>query len=105
MLLIEHRAWWPFLFDNLSQQPIQTRQPFRALAWRIDGTPDPIALLADDAPGMGLVTHVLVWEREPAPGEIPTAGLRPIAENSVAALFAVAREVSRSPLPALPPGR
>ncbi len=46
LLLIEHRAWWPFLFDNPSQQPIETREPFRALATRIDGSPDPIALLA-----------------------------------------------------------
>jgi hypothetical protein len=106
LLLIEHRAWWPFLFDNLSQQPIQARQPYRALAWRIDGARDPIALLADDVPEMRLITHVLVWEHKPTPGEIPTADLRPVAENSVAALFAVARDkVSRSPLPAPPPGR
>jgi hypothetical protein len=106
LLLIEHRAWWPFLFDNLSQQPIQGRQPYRALAWKIDGSPAPIALLADNAPELRLITHVLVWGRAPAPGEIPTAGLQPVAENSEAALFAVVRDrVSRSPLPAPPPGR
>ena len=106
LLLIEHRAWWPFLFDNLSQQPIQARQSFRALAQRIDGSPDPLALLADDAPAMRLITHVLVWGRAPAPGEIPTAALQLVTENHVAALFAVARvQISRSPLPAPPPDR
>jgi hypothetical protein len=104
LLLIEHRAWWPFLFDNLSQQPIQGRQPYRALAWRIDGSPDPIALLADGAPDLRLITHVLVWERAPAPGEIPTARLQPVAENREAALFAVLPDrINQSQLPAPPP--
>ena len=104
LLVIEHRAWWPFLFDNLSQQPIQGRQPYRALAWKIDGSPDPIALLADDAPDMRLITHVLVWGRAPAPAEIPAQGLKPVAANSEAALFAVVRDhVSQSPRPAPPP--
>jgi hypothetical protein len=105
LLVIEHRAWWPFLFDNLSQQPIQGRRPYRTLAWRIDGSPDPIALLAGDAPELRLVTHVLVWGRAPAPGEIPTAGLKLVAANREAALFAVTRDrISQSPLPAPPPG-
>ena len=103
LLLIEHRAWWPFLFDNDSQQPIQGRQPYRALAWKIDASPNPIALLADDASASRLVTHVLVWGRAPAPSEISTEGLKLMAENPEAALFAVARDqISRSPLPALP---
>jgi hypothetical protein len=32
LLLIERRAYWPFLFDNPSQQPVRTRQPYRALS-------------------------------------------------------------------------
>ena len=32
LLLIEHRAWWPFLFDNPSQQPVRTREPYRTMA-------------------------------------------------------------------------
>ena len=32
LLLIEHRASWPFLFDNPSQQPIATLPPYRELA-------------------------------------------------------------------------
>jgi hypothetical protein len=103
LLLIEHRAWWPFLFDNESQQPIQGRQPYRALAWRIDAAPNPIALLADDTAASRLITHVLVWGRAPVPGEVPTEGLKLVAGNPQAALFVVVRgKISRSPLPALP---
>ena len=37
LLVIERRAWWPLLFDNPSQQPIETRPPWRALAERFGG--------------------------------------------------------------------
>jgi hypothetical protein len=39
LALIEHRAWWPFLFDNPSQQPIETREPYRARADAIGHMP------------------------------------------------------------------
>jgi hypothetical protein len=104
LLVIEHRAWWPFLFDNESQQPIETREPFRALATRIDNSPDPIALLVDKPQELRLVTHVLLYGRGPFPAEI--AALKPLAANNTAALFAVARaEISRSPQPVPPTGR
>ncbi len=32
LLLIERRAYWPFLFDNPSQQPVTTLPPYRELA-------------------------------------------------------------------------
>lgn len=91
LLLIEHRAWWPFLFDNPSQQPIETRAPFLTLAARIDVSPDPIALLARDGEDMRPITHVLVRGPVPGPREIETAGLTMVAENGEAALFAVVR--------------
>ena len=89
LLLIEHRAWWPFLFDNRSQQPIQTRQPFRTLADRIDASSDPIGLLATDPLAMRLITHVLVRGPAPGPAEIDTIGLELIVANGDAALFRV----------------
>jgi hypothetical protein len=110
LMLIEHRAWWPFLFDNASQQPIEGRQPYRALAWRIDGSSDPIGLLAQDAPGMRLVTHVLVQGPLPVQGELEMAGLKRIAGDGDTSLFAVRRDgvsglksLSTSAPP--PPGR
>ena len=44
LLLIEHRAWWPFLFDNPSQQPIETLPPYRELAERAGVIADAHAL-------------------------------------------------------------
>ncbi|HET7882102.1 MAG TPA: hypothetical protein VFL55_14540 [Acetobacteraceae bacterium] len=40
ILLIERRAFWPFLFDNPSQQPIETLQPYRDLALRAGAVAD-----------------------------------------------------------------
>jgi hypothetical protein len=39
LALIEHRAYWPFEFDNPSQQPIETREPYAALAVRVGSIP------------------------------------------------------------------
>jgi hypothetical protein len=89
LLLIEHRAWWPFLFDNLSQQPIETREPFRTLADTVDSTADPIGLLSRDAPEMRPVTHVLVLHPESA--GIASSRLRLVAGNGEAALYEVRR--------------
>ena len=40
LLLIERRAFWPFLFDDPSQQPVTTLPPYRDLAERIQTLPD-----------------------------------------------------------------
>jgi hypothetical protein len=63
------------------------------LATLIDSAQDPIPLLARDAPEMRLITHVLILGPAPA----PTAdGLRLVAGNGEASLFAVTRnEISR----------
>ena len=95
LLVIEHRAWWPFLFDNESQQPIETREPFRSLAGLIDASPDPAGLVARDPAGTALVTHVLVMGG--AADDPP--GCRLLTRDPSAALFAVTR------LPGPPPGR
>jgi hypothetical protein len=92
LLLIEHRAWWPFLFTNLSQQPIESRAPFGALGGLIDNSPDPIALLLGGAPEMRPITHVLVQGPAPGPGEMETAGLRLVTQSGEMALFAVVRD-------------
>jgi hypothetical protein len=102
LLLIEHRAWWPFLFDNLSQQPIKTREPFRTAANLVDNSPDPITLLAGDAPAMRLFTHVLVF-RGPDSTRIDVPWLRLLASNEAAALYAVRRDGINQPPPLAPP--
>ncbi len=104
LLLIEHRAWWPYLFDNPSQQPIETREPFRALAELVDASHDPIASLTWGVPEMRVVTHVLVMGPSPTPGLIGTEGLERVAGNQTAVLFAVKRLTPSAPVPP-PPGR
>jgi hypothetical protein len=99
LLVIEHRAWWPYLFNNPSQQPIDSPAQFRNLAERIDHATDPIALLIGDPSNMRLVTHVLAQGVMPPAGEIAAAGLTLITRNDDAALF----RVNRSPSP--PSGR
>jgi hypothetical protein len=89
LLVIEHDAFWPFLFDNLSQQPILKREPYRAAAEMTDGSADPIALPASRPPEMRPFTHVLMIGANPA--NIDTTGLRLVRANDVAALFAVVR--------------
>jgi hypothetical protein len=92
LLLIEHRAWWPFLFDNASQQPIRTREPYRTAALMIDAAADPVALLAQDPRELRVLTHVLIMH--PHPDEVMPAGLKLVARNYEAALFAIERDVS-----------
>ncbi len=98
LLLIEHRAWWPYLFDNRSQQPIATRQPFQALAERIDAAAAPLALV----PELPLVTRVLVWGPAPPAEAIAAAGLRRVAGNAEASLYAV---INQPPRRSPPSGR
>ena len=89
LLLLEHRAWWPFLFTTRSQQPLETREPFETIAERVDESYDPIARLAWHAGEMRLFTHVLVTGQPPGPGLIATEGLTRVAGNDTAVLFAV----------------
>jgi hypothetical protein len=93
LLLIDHRAWWPYLFDNVSQQPVKTLQPYRAAANMIDNSENPIALLVQGAPDLQPITHVLVIG--PDPSALGTVGLTLVTANSVAALFTVDRNEIR----------
>jgi hypothetical protein len=101
LLLIEHRAYWPFLFDNPSQQPIHTLEPYRTAANLVDNAPDPIALLASGEPGMRPFTHVLVLGQESL--DVSAGGLKLVAENRAGALFVVMRDRISQPGPRLPP--
>jgi hypothetical protein len=101
LLVIEHRAYWPFLFDNLSQQPIRTREPYRTAASLVDNSRDPIALSRSGEPGMRPFTHVLVLG--PDPDDIATDGLKPVFANEAAALFTVMRYEINQPRSGSPP--
>src|SRR5262249_17458221 len=104
LLVIEHRAYYPFLFDNVSQQPIQKRPPYRDAATMLDNSDDPIAVLAKRPPEMRPFTHVLVIGADPT--VIDTAGLTLVRANDQEALFLiVGGGVRPEPPPSPPPGR
>jgi hypothetical protein len=88
LLLIEHRAYWPFLFDNVSQQPISTMEPYRTLALRVGGIPDHSTVTAADLHGFD---HLLLLEAGGGPDLIAFASNRMIlvARSNYAALFSI----------------
>lgn len=100
LLLIERRAWWPFLFDNASQQPIQTREPYHTAAILVDEARDPIALLIHDTPEVRPFTHVLVLR--PDSSRPTPAGLKLVFGNEEAALYAIERAEVSPPQPPSP---
>jgi len=55
LALIEARAFWPFQFDNESQQPIRTLEPYRSLALKAAALPDRTRLLTMDLCGFDVV--------------------------------------------------
>ncbi len=91
LLLIERRAWWPFLFDNPSQQPVETNQPYRALAERVGGMPPHLALETPGAVDLCGFDSVLLLQAGAVPNLNRYAAdrLRLIAASDVAALFEV----------------
>jgi hypothetical protein len=88
LLLIERRAFWPFLFDNASQQPITTLEPYRALASRAEGIRDHRTLTAGDLCGFD---HLLLLDAGGDPDLDSFAGdrLRLIKATDYAALFVI----------------
>jgi hypothetical protein len=62
LLLIERHAFWPFLFANPDQQPVELRSPYLEIAQRTAGIPD-VRLLSAPGPEPGDV------ERFPLEGQ------------------------------------
>ena len=88
LLVIERHAWWPFLFDNDSQQPVMTRQPYRALALRVASLPNATRLATMDLCGLG---YVLLLEAGGVPdlGQVGGGRLTLLDGSDFAALFRV----------------
>ena len=90
LLLIERRAYWPFLFDDPSQQPLVTLPPYRALAERIQAPPDHRWLLTRNIDLCGYDDLLLM----DAGGEPDLAGYLPdrltlLTHADIAALYRV----------------
>ncbi len=91
LLVIEHRAWWPFIFDNPSQQPLETREPYRSLAIRVGGMPPHHDLEIPGRVALCGFDKVLLLGAggEPNPASFAHDRLRMIASADAAALYNV----------------
>ena len=91
LLLIERRAFWPFLFDNPSQQPVETLPPYRAMAESARSLPDHGALAVPGKVDLCGYDYLLLLEAGGEPDLLHFAvdRLVLIAQADFAALFRV----------------
>jgi hypothetical protein len=91
LLLIERRAYWPFQFDNPSQQPMTTLPPYRELAERADLMPGYRALAVPGKVDLCGYDELLLLEAggEPDLAHFATDRLRLLASSDIAALFRI----------------
>jgi hypothetical protein len=87
LVLIEHRAYWPFEFDNSSQQPMETREPYRTLAVRIGSLPNRADTAITDVCGFD---YVLLTAADAVP-DLPADRFRLVIRSGFAALYAIER--------------
>jgi hypothetical protein len=87
LALIEHRAYWPFEFDAPSQQPIETRAPYRALAEQIGHLPDRAEAAIADVCGFD---YVLLTGADAVP-DLPAERFRLLIRSGFAALYTIIR--------------
>jgi hypothetical protein len=91
LLLIERRAFWPFLFDNPSQQPVETLPPYRAMAEGARSLPDHGALAIPGKVDLCGYDYLLLLEAGGEPDLPHFAGDRLVllTRTDFAALFRV----------------
>ena len=91
MLLIERRAYWPFLFDNPSQQPVETLPPYRELADRAGSIADHGALAVPGKVDLCGYDYLLLLDAggEPDLPHFAADRLALLARSDFAALFRV----------------
>jgi hypothetical protein len=87
LALIEHRAYWPFEFDNPSQQPIETREPYRALAVRVGQIPTWGEAAIANVCGFD---YVLLMEADAVP-DLPADRFRLLVRSGFAALYTITK--------------
>jgi hypothetical protein len=87
LALIEHRAYWPFEFDEPSQQPIETREPYRALAGRVGSLPTRGEAAIANVCGFD---YVLLMGADAVPG-LPADRFRLLVRSGFAALYTITK--------------
>jgi hypothetical protein len=97
LLLIEHHAFWPFLFDNPSQQPIAQQPRYRSLATQTGSMPDVGAFARASGVNLCGFDFVLLLDAGGAADPAGIAGGRLIflKGEDFAALYRVARQPRR----------
>ncbi|MBV9252015.1 MAG: hypothetical protein JO227_22580 [Acetobacteraceae bacterium] len=88
LLVIERHAYWPFQFDEPTQQPLETLQPYRALAERVGGMPDSSALGTLDLSGFDYLL-LLDAGGEPSLATFERFRLTLLRQENAAALFRI----------------
>ena len=87
LALIEHRAYWPFEFDEPSQQPIETREPYRALAERVGSLPTGDEAAIANVCGFD---YVLLTGADAVP-DLPAERFRLLVRAGYAALYTITK--------------
>ena len=87
LTLIEHRAYWPFEFDSASQQPIETREPYRGLAAEVGYLRNRGQTEVADLCGFDFV---LLMAADSVP-ELPPDRFRLVVQSGYAALYDVTK--------------
>ena len=87
LALIEHRAYWPFEFDEPSQQPIETREPYRGLAVRVGSLPTRGEAAIANVCGFD---YVLLMDADAVP-DLPAERFRLLVRSGFAALYTITK--------------
>jgi hypothetical protein len=98
LLLIERRAYWPFMFDEPSQQPIETLPPYRRLAMQADAAIGPKDLEAPGKVDLCGYSDLLLLNAGGAPtaAKLEPGRLMLVAQSDIAALYRVRQDACRS---------
>ncbi|MEJ0017045.1 MAG: hypothetical protein WDN25_10855 [Acetobacteraceae bacterium] len=91
LLVIERRAYWPFLFDNPSQQPVETLPHYQRLAEQANGIAGHNALVAPRQVDLCGYHYVLLLDAagEPDLARFAADRLALVARSGIAALFRI----------------
>jgi hypothetical protein len=97
LLLIERRAYWPFMFDDPSQQPIETLPPYRGLAMQADAAAGPKDLEEPGKVDLCGYSDLLLLNAGGAPdaAKLDPGRLTLVAQSDIAALYRVRQDTCR----------